>query len=68
MRRVRLLEIQQASTNVIEVFLMNSKKAPKRRKSSKKALHIANNIHSHFPGEKRKGLYTLTPQRVPIGK
>ena len=38
-----------------------AKKAPKRRKSSKKTLHIAKNTFSHFPGERREGLYTLTP-------
>ena len=38
-----------------------AKKAPKRRKSSKKALHIAKNTFSHFPGERREGLYTLNP-------
>ena len=68
MRLVRLFEIQQASTNVIEVFLTNSKKAPKWRKINKMALHIAKNTFSHFPGERREGLYTLAPQRVPIGK
>ena len=42
-------------------FLTNSKKAPKRRKSSKKTLHIAKNTFSHFPGERREGLHALTP-------
>ena len=38
-----------------------AKKASKRRKSRKKTLHIAKNTISHFPGERREGLYTLTP-------